>query len=131
SEDPAQKAWLDDHLIGERELHLLARDDLMVDAGPLTNYSGYNMAFQGAWLAARYLRDESARTAIREGLERKLYDNPDGVTPQPITWSYSLFDFVYAVGMAGASVTTPSSDTLDAEAVARGVASLKKFPEPP
>ena len=50
-----QMEYLELELIESRGLLMLARDSLIgLDLGSGSNFS-YNMAFTGAWLAARYL----------------------------------------------------------------------------
>ncbi len=128
TDDPELSAWLDDRLIGERRLHEIARDRVadLVDMGVVSNYSNYNMAFQGFWLALRYLRHEGARAALRAAVGANLYDRP-GQDRQPADFGYSLYDFVYAHGAAGGSAYGPAVTPLDEAAVARGIASLAGF----
>ena len=132
TDDPDLKAWLYGKLIGERRLHEIVRDHLgeLVDMGYVSNYSNYNMAFQGAWLAMRYLADPDAREAVRLGLRDQLYDRP-GQDRQPADFGYSLYDFVFADGEAGGSAWWPQQQAPDAGAVGRGVQTLKEFPAAP
>lgn len=132
TDDAELRAWLDDQLIGERKLHEIVRDEVFrfVDAGVLSNYSNYNMAFTGAWLALRYLEDPVARALVTEGLEDGLYDRP-GKERQPTEFGYSLYDFVYAGGVAGQRADRAMAKEIPADAVARGVATLKAWRQPP
>ncbi|MGB0645803.1 MAG: hypothetical protein ACPGQS_01450, partial [Bradymonadia bacterium] len=67
SGDLLQMEYLNRELIESRGLLTLARDSLIgLDLGPGSNFSGYNMAFTGAWLAARYLPTQSNREMVRE-----------------------------------------------------------------
>lgn len=87
--------YLQQELITERQLHVLARDHMLVDFGRKSNFSVYNMAFMGAWLATRYLQDAAARDVIRETLRDELYDKRGSLLqPQPVAWRQSLFDFI-------------------------------------
>jgi hypothetical protein len=121
-------------LIGKRELHKIAKDQLIIDAGPKSNYSGFNMAFMGAWLAVRYLplAQNKALADVRTTLKGKLYDNPLGPTkPQPAGWKQSMYDLVYAAGMAEATAHGPTTAAVDAKAVQNALETLGQFPEPP
>jgi hypothetical protein len=132
SGDAALKAYLDQQLIAKRKLHEIAKNQLIVDAGPKSNYSGYNMAFMGAWLAARHLKDAQALADVRAALKDKLYNNPLGATkPQPVGWKQSLFDLIYAAGMAEASAHGPTTGAVDAQALANALDTLGQFPQPP
>lgn len=130
--DEDLKTWLYGSLIATRRLHEIARDELyLVDMGVQSNYSNYNMAFQGAWLAMRYLADGEAREAVRRGLVEGMYARP-GQSRQPAEFAYSLFDFVYAHGAADGSRWWPADvRTLDWGAVERGTRTLREFPLPP
>lgn len=132
TDDPELKAFLYDQLIGERRLHEIVRDHLfeMVDMGTKSNYSNYNMAFQGVWLSLRYLADGPARTAVQQGLKDGMYDRPDSPS-QPKEFGYSLYDYIYAEGMADGSAWWPQRTEPDAGAVARGTQSLVEFQPAP
>jgi hypothetical protein len=132
TDDPALKAWLYDQLLGQRRLHEIVRDHLfeMVDMDLMSNYSNYNMAFQGIWLAMRYLPDADARAALQAGLKDGIYDRP-GKDRQPADFAYSLYDFVYAEGMADGSAWWPQRSAPDEGAVSRGTQTLKEFATPP
>ncbi len=131
AQDSELESYLYDTLIGERGLHHISRENqLGVDLGVISNYSAYNMAFMGAWLAMRYIEDEAVREVIRPALHDKLYDRPDRGR-QPVEIGQSLFDFVYAAGLAGASAWTPVASAPDPDALARGLRTLKEFPVPP
>jgi len=132
TEDPGLKAWLYGELIAGRRLHEIARDELyLVDMGLVSNYSNYNMAFQGAWLAMRYLADDEARQAVRLGLEDGMYARP-GQSRQPAEFAYSLYDFIHAHGAADGSFWWPADGSvLDRAALDRGIRTLREFPAPP
>jgi hypothetical protein len=130
--DPDLTSHLYDELIGERRLHeIAARQQIGQDLWVKSNYSGYNMTFQTVVLACRYIRDESVLEAVRHSLENHIYDHPNYHLRQPKELKQSLFDFVYASGMAGSSAWAPMSAPPNAEAVARGVETLREFPEAP
>ena len=131
AEDQELNDYLYYNLIGARGLHIIARkNQLGVDFWLGTNYSNVNMAFMGAWLALRYIYGENVRSELTTALELKLYDKP-GWGRQPADIGQSLFDFVYASGMAGASAWDTMSKNPDAEAMARGIQTLKEFPVAP
>ena len=132
SGDPEIAAYLTDKLLGERQLHLICRDEMMlVDMGLGTNYSNVNMAFMGAWLALRYIADPQVRAVLREALERELYGTPDSPgAASPL--AQSLFDFIYAAGMAGQGAMAPLEESLlDTAALERGLGTLRDFPDAP
>lgn len=132
SQDQVVQDYLDQQLVAKRKLHEVARDQLIVDLGPKNNYSGHNMAFMGAWLAARYLQGAQALVDVRKALKTKLYDNPVGATkPQPSGWKQSLFDLIYAAGAAGATAHGPTTGTVDATALQNATDTLHQFPKPP
>ena len=131
SEDPDLQSYLYDELIGQRELHLMPREDMMVvNSGVGTNFSNFNMAFQGIWLALRYITDShEATVTLRDALVNDLYDN--GGSRQPAEMGQSLFDFVYAAGAAGANANTAMGLGIDGGAVERGLQTLREFKIPP
>jgi len=131
SQDQVVQDYLDQQLIAKRKLHEVARDQLIVDLGPKNNYSGHNMAFMGAWLAARYLQGAQALVDVRKALSTKLYDNPALATPQPSGWKQSLFDLIYAAGAAGATAHGPTTGAVDATALQNATDTLHQFPQPP
>jgi hypothetical protein len=138
TDDPELKAWLYDSLLGERKLHDIVTDEVfrLLDAGAISNYSNYNMAFMGAWLALRYLDDPLVRAQLVDAVETQMYDRP-GKDRQPADFQYSLYDFVYAEGLFGASAVLATTGALAADvakadaAVARGLQTLGWFPEAP
>ena len=131
AEDQQLEDYLYHSLIGQRALHLIARNNqLGVDFWLQTNYSNVNMAFMGAWLALRYIYGENIRSELTMALELKLYDKP-GWTRQPADLGQSLFDFVFASGMAGANAWEYMNSDPDTESMAKGIQTLKEFPVPP
>ena len=130
AQDDALEHYLYDELIGDRQLHVIAADNQVgIDLGLIANYSGYNMAFMGFWLAHRYIEDGLVRSTLKVGLDQKLYDT--GRPRQPREIAYSLYDFVYAASMAGSTAWNPMAETPDATVVSQGIATLAAFPEPP
>jgi hypothetical protein len=130
SREPDIVQYLRQDLIERRGLHLLARDNMLLDAGLLSNYSGYNMAFQGAWLAYRYLPEEPAREVIREAIATSLYARP-GASRQPSEQKQTFYDFVQAVSAGRGTAFGPMTGPPDEGARARGVETLTEFWEPP
>ncbi len=132
SEDPMLADWLHNDLIRRRDLPGVVRDRVgLVDAGEVTNFSNYNMAFSGAWLAGRYLCDDAAREAVRTGTLTGLYNTP-GMPRQPAEMGQSFFDFVAiaATGRATAWRDVTAAD-LDATALMRATGTLREFPDAP
>ncbi|MBW2699563.1 MAG: hypothetical protein JRF33_01980 [Deltaproteobacteria bacterium] len=131
ADDPLLDAYLYGELIEEREFAVIARDNILllnVDTG--TNFSNYNMAVQGAWLALRHLNDAEARGVLQQAFDAQIYDTPD-MRFQPVEMGQSFFDFAYAAGMCGAAAGQPCLSEPDQAAIDRGLASLKGFPLPP
>ena len=110
---------------------MIARDNMItVDMGVHSNFSNYNMAFMRARLSLWYLeKDAGARAKLQQALELQLYAH--GEERQPKEMKQTLYDFVYAAGMAGATVSSPCVMAPNAEAMANGLETLKEFPEPP
>jgi len=133
SEDPVLEDYLVRQLIQERKLDDIARQNQIgVNLWIQTNYSAVNMAFQGALLAQRYLRDPAARDKVREATEVLLYRNdPPRLTLQPEEYAYSLFDFTYAAALTGSSAFGPMAAPPDSGAMERGLQTLRDFREPP
>ncbi|MBK7584132.1 MAG: hypothetical protein IPI67_28525 [Myxococcales bacterium] len=131
SEDPTLNAYLEKNLIRERALHTIARDNMLgVDLGVKSNYSSYNMAFLGGWLAVRYLCDEDVRSVAREAVQVALYDRP-GQTRQPLEQKQSFFDLGYVAAVSGTSAFAGPSAAVDQAALARALQSLAEFEPPP
>lgn len=132
AEDAELDSYLYDELIEERKLHQIFRNNQAgVDLWIQSNYSSYNMAFQAAFLAGRYTDDARVQEAVAWCLMDNLYDHTSWHLRQPKELKQSLFDFVYAQGVAQANIFGPMSAEPDWEAVSRGVETLMEFPEPP
>ncbi|MDP8222518.1 MAG: hypothetical protein P9L99_04095 [Candidatus Lernaella stagnicola] len=133
SEDPVLVDYLYDHLLGERGLdRVIQNHQLGLNLWWQTNFSGSNMAFEGALMAARYVATSEARDRIRWSIKVHMYEN--GLlllSRQPEEYAYSLFDFVYAAAIGGSSAYAPALEPADYDAVARGVQTLREFPDPP
>ena len=133
SGDEEMRTWLEEDLIGERELPRIVKEAVyeLVDFGYGSNFSNYNMAFMGFWLAVRYLEDPAAREIVREGLATSMYDRP-GRDFQPADIHYSFFDFTYAAAEANANAV--GIDALappPSEALESGLDTLRKFAPAP
>ncbi len=123
--------YLEDDLIAERNLpSIAAQHSVELNLGEISSFSNYNMAFDGAWLALRYVRVPGARAHLETALEEQLYDTP-GEDFQPVDMGQSFYDFVYSIGMCGASVDLSCSVELDEAARQRGIDTLRQFPAPP
>jgi hypothetical protein len=134
SGDPVQLEFVEEALIDTRGLLDLAKTSLLgIDRGPGSNFSAYNMAFTGAWLAARYLRREVDRTEVREVLRRSLYQR-EGQERQPVEQSQALYHLIFVqselgIHTFGRDTVTPSPLFEDAlESTRRD---LFDFPAPP
>ncbi|MCC6160501.1 MAG: hypothetical protein IT350_20800 [Deltaproteobacteria bacterium] len=132
AEDPGVTSYLYDTLIGDRELDVIAAtQQIGQDLWVQSNYSGYNMTFQTVVLAHRYLRDEDALANVRDALANHIYDHPNFHLRQPKLLKQSLFDFVYAGGMARSSAYSNMTEEPDADAVANGIETLREYPDAP
>ena len=134
SGDVAQKRYLEDELIDERGLLALAQGSLLgLDLGPGSNFSGYNMAFTGAWLAARYLSRTLDRNTIRLTLRDALYNRADAPR-QPREQSQALYHLVFAQSelgsYAGGQDQVTALEDLD-EVIEYVRRDLDEFPQPP
>ncbi|MBM4354542.1 MAG: hypothetical protein FJ109_12260 [Deltaproteobacteria bacterium] len=133
TQDPALESFLYDALITERKLPEIAHENPgAVNSGIGTNFSNFNMVYQGAGLAFRYIDPQRAPKALqtlRKALQFKLYDN--GGKFQPAEMGQSLFDFTYAGGMAGSSAFSDMTSAPDAGAMLRGLQTLREFRTPP
>jgi hypothetical protein len=131
AEQPDVDEYLYRELVDERILHVHALEMLgIVDMGAGSNYSNYNMAFIGGWLASRYLCDLEARDVVREAVWIQLYDR-DGRSRQPAEQAQTFYDLVYVTARAGATAWDPLGEDVDAAALARGISTLEQFPAPP
>ncbi len=118
-------------LIEEREFAVIARENsLIVNLDKITNFSNYNMVFEGAWLTLRHVRHDQARADMAEALKVQLYDTPDHDF-QPVEMGQTFFDLTYAAGMCGAASFQGCQTEPDQAAVDRGLQTLREFPAPP
>lgn len=132
SGDKEMTDWLYEDLIGKRELPRIVEEVVYVltDFGWGSNFSNYNMAYMGFWLALRYIDDEAARATLRKALEESLWERPEvGFATKDI--HYSFYDFTYAAGMADASAFGGMTGDPDETALGYGLDTLAKFPPPP
>jgi hypothetical protein len=131
ADDPEIDSYLYDELIKERELAEIATEDMVeVNMDRTTNFSNYNMAIDGAWLALRFIEGDQVRADLREALQVQLYDTP-GKLFQPIEQKQSFFDLVYVAGMCDSFANQPCQLDPDQAAIDRALETLKEFPPPP
>jgi hypothetical protein len=129
AQDDAIDAYLYEQLLDDRNLMGIAVVAMLIDFGAGSNYSNYNMAFDAAWLASRYLDHAQARADLLTVVQ-ELYAS-DGAPRQPIENAQSFFDFVYAAVVADASAFAPTPQVPDEDAIARGLDTLAHFRVPP
>lgn len=130
AEEAELDGYLYDELIGARGLDAMARDNMIgVDLGTMSNYSNYNMAFDAGWLAHRYLCKEEPRKVIREAVETSLYARP-GKDRQPSEQKMTMYDFTFVSAHGGATTEAPLG-AVDEGATARGLETLREFPDAP
>jgi len=132
AEDPELTTWFEEELVIARELPRIVKEHVneLTDFGYGSNFSNYNMAFTGFWLAMRYVQDPDARLLLREGLKGSLYDRP-GEDFQPADHGYSLYDFTFVTGWADGSAYHPMTTEPLSVALESGMDTLRKFAEPP
>lgn len=130
SREPDVVSYLRQDLVDSRKLPELARDNMILDAGLVSNFSGYNMAFEGAWLAYRYLPDEDAREVVRDATAIALYDRPDA-DRQPSEQKQTFYDFVHALAQGRGTAFSNMTAAPDEGAIGRGLETLHEFWEPP
>ena len=132
SEDPELTAWFKEDLVAARELPRIVKEHVneLTDFGYGSNFSNYNMAFTGYWLAMRYVEDPDARVILRDGLKNSLYDRP-GKDFQPADFGYSLYDFTFVTGWANGSAFSPMTSEPLSVALDSGMDTLRRFAEPP
>jgi len=119
SGDAALASWVQDVLVGERDLPGLVKRGIgLIFLGSETNGSNVNMAFVAMWLALRNVSDAPSNEVLVQVLKDGLYA-PDIDVWKPSELGQSLFDFMAAAyGVSGG-------------AVERGVETLKGFPDAP
>lgn len=132
TEDPDLTAWLRDELIAKRELPRIVAEQagVLLDMGLKSNFSNYNMAFTGIWLAFRYLDDPAVQATLRTAVRDQMYARP-GQNRQPDEIGYSFYDFIYAAGRAGMNVWWPMATEPEADAVERGMTTLRDYADAP
>lgn len=106
----------------------------VINFGTRTNFSNYNMTFDGVWLASRYLCEDDAREAVNRGIANDLYANPEQER-RPDSMGQSFFDFVYLAAQGGAHSTGDLDlGTLTAEqntAFSNALGTLGQYPNAP
>jgi hypothetical protein len=132
AEDEELNSYLNDVLVADRKLHkIFERQMVGSDLWIQSNFSGYNMEFQGAILASRYNANPAVQEAVAIALEIHMYDHEIFHLRQPREQQQSFYDFVYAAGIAGSNAWTPAHSEFDEEAVLNGTITLMSFPVPP
>jgi len=128
SGDAELQRYLTDTLVAQRRLDRSADVNAhLVDMGTVSNYSGYNMAFTGGFLAQRYVRGDTAGRLIRRAIRDELYARPEQTMRQPKETKQTFFDVIYAAA-------TQSDEALASartEALAQGIETLREFPPAP
>ncbi|RME26017.1 MAG: hypothetical protein D6806_06900 [Deltaproteobacteria bacterium] len=124
--------YLYKELIDERDFaRIAAENTIVINMEEVTNFSNYNMAFEGAWLALRHLhRDPIARQDIREAVEVQLFDTP-GKHFQPAEFGHAFFDLVTVASRCDAEAGVGCRQAVDEALIQRIVQTLSEFPQPP
>jgi hypothetical protein len=133
AQDPELDAYVAEQLVTARKLAQLAeRDMLVVNVGVGSNFSNYNMAFTGMYLAQRYVDHVKANVWLEKANAEELY-RKEGAPPErlPAILKQSFFDFTYAAGTAAAKADRPGDRPADATALANGVETLRAYPDAP
>jgi hypothetical protein len=133
AEDPDIDAYLEKELIEARNLPKFANDDmLVVNVGVGSNFSNFNMAFTGLYIAQRVIDHSRANTFLGLALTDELYAKPDASDDrQPIDMGQSFFDMIYAAGASGSKAGKAGENVYDRANVDRGLETLRDFPDAP
>lgn len=125
--------YLNDELITRRRLPQLAAAEMLgVNLGVGSNFSNFNMAFTGMWLAQRYVLSETAQPALRVALETQLWTK-EGLNEerQPKDMKQAFFDVIYAAGKSGSTQGQAGDRGLPEGALGGGLQTLKDYPVAP
>jgi hypothetical protein len=120
AEDAEIDLWID-RLVTERKLAQIAEKDmLVVNLGYGSNFSNYNMAFTGMYLALRFVHHEKANVWLEKANAEELY-RKQGAPPerQPAILKQSFFDLTFALR------------NHDAAAIENGLETLREYPDSP
>ncbi len=130
SGSPKVLDYVHNDLVRARRLHEISRDyQDLIHLGSKTNYSNYNMAFTGGWLATRYLCTPEAAETMREVVAKRLYA-PSSRAPRE--QGQAFYDWVALAAGAGASATTPLDPArIDRTAAENALATLREFHDAP
>jgi len=136
AQDPDVTAYVYDEIIGTRDFIGIIEDHMMlVTVGLQTNFSNVNMAFDGVWLASRFLRGDDLRRRLSEATRDEIYAcrERDGTLKdrQPAEQSWTWYDWVYVATLCGAGADRPCTEAIDEEAFARGLQTMQDLPQPP
>jgi len=130
AEDETGLAYISQQLIAARELDRIAQDSAhIVDLGPGSNFSGYNMGFLGGWLAQRWVCGEDSRSQVIAGIDEGMYARP-GKDRQPEEQSQALYHLVALQARAGTSIW-PSTGAIDDSVLERTLTNLREFDDAP
>jgi len=136
AEDPDVTSYVYDEILGTRDFIGIIEDQMiLVDVSLQTNYSNVNMAFDGVWLASRFLRGDEYRRRLREAARDEIYARRerDGTLKprQPIEQSWTWYDWVHVSTLCGAGADSGCTEDIDEEALARGLQTMHDMPQPP
>ncbi len=133
AEDPEVDAYLNEELVMRRKLPQMAAAEMLgVNVGVGSNFSNFNMAFTGMWLAQRYVLDQTAQPALRVAMETELWTK-DGVNDerQPRDMGQTFFDVIYAAGKSGSTFAAAGARALPSGVLDEGLQTLRDYPEAP
>ena len=133
SNAPEQIRYLNT-LLEERGLLDMAETSLIgLDLGPGSNFSGYNMAFTGAWLVTRYVSDFEQRAKLMRTLDTALY-RKSTTSRMPIEQDQAFYHLIYIQSRLDhdRGMMSSSDDAqILADAIEKVRDGLSAFPEPP
>lgn len=131
SQDPALASYRDQELVEARNLPKMVDDDLLiVSLGVGANFSNFNMAFTGMFLANRYLTHDRADGFLVHALDHELYQKDEIDGREPNEMGQSFFDLIYAAGRSGARFDRPGRE-VPTEALERGLNTLREYSDSP
>jgi hypothetical protein len=129
--DPALHEAVLDRTVREHDLAAIAAEGLRaIDLGLGSNFSNYNMAFQGVLLAQRYTCDDGAREVLRRAADEGLYAIP-GRERQPEEQGQALYDLTAALARMGGGAWWSAPDPVDPASRGAMLASLAEYPDAP
>ncbi|HCH67002.1 MAG: hypothetical protein CL927_06935 [Deltaproteobacteria bacterium] len=130
AEDETALSYVLDTLGDTRELPRIAEESAeIIDFGPGSNFSGYNMGFLGGWLSQRFVCDDAVRAQVVAGVDQGMYERP-GEERQPAEQSQALYHLVALQARSSTSLWS-GDGVVDDAVLDRVLADLRGFSDAP